>query len=108
MIDALSTISIEAANRPNLWCRMSRDRGVRCMARLGVWRGEFAQHVLRDCPNIASYFMIDQWRPLPGWNKPTKVSAYLFADIHRLHRTRCVKGRGDSGNYLRSVFADSR
>lgn len=83
MINELSAISIEATNRFDLWCRMARDRDVRRMAEVGVWQGEFAQRVLRDCPNIASYYMIDPWRPLARWNKPANVSESVFADVHR-------------------------
>lgn len=83
MIDELSAISIGAANRTDLWCRFVRARGIRRMAEVGVWRAGFAQHVLRDCPNIASYYMIDPWRPLAHWNKPLNVSASVFADAHR-------------------------
>lgn len=83
MLDELSAISIEAANRADLWCRVSRARDVRRMAEVGVWRGEFAKRVLRDCANIASYYMIDPWRPLERWNKPLNVSASVFADARR-------------------------
>ena len=83
MIDELSAISIEAANRFDLWCRISRARGVLRMAEVGVWHAEFARQVLRDCPDIASYCMIDPWRPLERWNKPANVSESVFADAHR-------------------------
>ena len=83
MIDELSAIAIEATNRVDLWCRLVRARGIRRMADVGVWRAGFAHRVLRDCPNIASYYMIDPWCPLARWNKPLNVSASVFADAHR-------------------------
>jgi hypothetical protein len=43
MIDELSAIAIAAANRADLWCRISQFRGVRRTAEVGVWRGDFAK-----------------------------------------------------------------
>jgi hypothetical protein len=74
---------VSDANRFDLWCRICRDREVRRIAEAGVWRGEFAERVLRYCPDIASYYMIDPWRPLSRWNKPFNVSASVFANVYR-------------------------
>ena len=45
---------------------------------LGVWRGEFAAELLRDCTGIESYWMLDPWRRLEGWNKPFNVGDTQF------------------------------
>ena len=48
---------------------------------LGVLRGAFAEHVLRQCPGIARYYMLDPWRHLDDWNKPANVAQAAFDDI---------------------------
>ena len=50
-------------------------------AEIGVWRGEFAEHILRRCPSIEHYYMVDPWRHLDDWNKPANVSDPEFDQI---------------------------
>lgn len=49
---------------------------------LGVWKGAFAEHMLRQCPSIARYYMLDPWRHLDHWNKPSNVDQQTFDTIH--------------------------
>jgi methyltransferase family protein len=44
--------------------------GVRRMAEVGVYRGDFAAEMLRRCESLTAYYMIDPWRHLSDWNKP--------------------------------------
>jgi len=49
---------------------------------LGVLRGAFAEHILRHCPTIARYYMLDPWRHLADWNKPANVDQSTFDEIY--------------------------
>lgn len=59
-----------ASSRAGLVTRILTEAGVRRMAEIGVWRGKLSERLLRDCPQIEHYTMIDPWRRLPDWNKP--------------------------------------
>ena len=52
------------------------------MAEVGVYRGRLAEILLRACPGIHVYHMIDPWRHLPRWNKPANRDDSQFARIH--------------------------
>jgi len=65
-----------------LWAELIRSVGVRRMAEVGVYRGDFAARMLRDCDSLARYYMLDPWRHLNDWNKPSNhedsvLSAFL-------------------------------
>jgi hypothetical protein len=49
---------------------------------LGVFRGAFAEHLLRQCPGIARYYMLDPWQHLDEWNKPSNVDQTRFDEIY--------------------------
>ena len=61
---------VNAPDRLALWSAFLRDRGVRAMAEIGVYRGRFAASMLAHVPALAHYVMVDPWRRIPGWNKP--------------------------------------
>lgn len=48
---------------------------------LGVRRAPFAEHVLRHCPTIERYYMLDPWRHLDDWNKPGNFDQSTFDNI---------------------------
>jgi len=84
MIDDFSPHALVATDRTDLWRRILRERGVVRMAEIGVWRGEYAAAMLRECPAIEAYYLIDPWRPLDRWNKPLNVGT---AEFDRAFRT---------------------
>ncbi|MEC9345962.1 MAG: class I SAM-dependent methyltransferase [Pseudomonadota bacterium] len=77
----LSTIAAGSADRFALWRAIASDRDVRTMAEVGVWRGAFAAAMLRDCPGIERYVMVDPWRNLDRWNKPYNVADPVFDTV---------------------------
>ena len=82
--DAATTVLAAAkasTDRFSLCAGIVHAFGCRCAAEVGVWRGEFAARMLRDCPEIDPYYMIDPWRHLPQWNKPCNVPDAEFADV---------------------------
>ncbi len=44
--------------------------GVEQVAEIGVYRGSFAETLLRGCEGLTLYYMIDPWKHLADWNKP--------------------------------------
>ena len=50
---------------------------------MGVYRGEFAKHILANCPLVEKYFMIDPWRPLANWNKPANHDKAIFESFYK-------------------------
>jgi len=78
----LNAITAEAQNRYELWRRILRLEKVRRMAEIGVWRGEFAKNLLRHCPFIELYYMVDPWAQQPDWNKPFNVTNEEFEKVY--------------------------
>jgi hypothetical protein len=70
-------------NRFLIWETFLAVTKPQTMAEIGVWKGEFAARILRACPSIETYFMIDQWAKLPDWNKPWNVDMETFAAVYR-------------------------
>ena len=67
-------------SRLELWVEFIESCGVREMAEVGVYRGDFAAVLLQRCPGLTRYYMVDPWRHLNDWNKPSnKADAELEA-----------------------------
>lgn len=67
-----------ASSREDFWIAFLRDMGATTAAEIGVYRGRFAERLLRECPEISAYFLIDPWRHLDDWNKPANKSQVTF------------------------------
>lgn len=67
------------------------------MAELGVYRGSFAEVILRDCKNVDKYLMIDPWRNLSDWNKPANQASLTFETYYNetIERTGFAKNKRD-------------
>ncbi len=78
-----------AKNRLDLWSAILNARSVEVCAEIGVFRGEFARHILQNCGTITTYYMIDPWRHLSDWDKPLNLSDAEFEKFKReaLRRT---------------------
>jgi len=68
-------------SRVEMWIDIILAAGVTRMAEVGVYRGEFAEAVLRQCPEVARYYMVDPWRHLSDWNKPSNAEDDRFAQF---------------------------
>lgn len=61
--------------RHKLWIDWIDRNNIRTMAEVGVWRGQFAEQILKNCLSIERYYLIDAWRYLPGYfGRPKKAS----------------------------------
>jgi hypothetical protein len=72
-----------SSSRVELWTRFVQETGASNVAEIGVYRGQFAARLLDGCPGIATYFMIDPWRNLTGWNKPANKPDAVFEGFFR-------------------------
>ncbi|QSX77310.1 class I SAM-dependent methyltransferase [Agrilutibacter solisilvae] len=70
-------------NRVALWTAFLRERQVRSMAEVGVYRGKFAAHLLANLPELSRYVMIDPWRNIPEWNKPLNKDDATFERVYQ-------------------------
>jgi hypothetical protein len=93
-------LSVELAcqgtqSRKDLWTNLVARSQTETMCEVGVWRGEFAEHVLRTCDLIREYIMIDPWKNLDNWNKPFNVSDDLFQEVkaEAIRRTDFARDR---------------
>lgn len=103
--DSTSELLYDAArgstDRLELWADLIERIDARTVAEFGVYRGEFAAHVLGNCPAVETYYMIDPWRHLDDWNKPANTQDDTFErfleetlDITRAHEQQRVILRG--------------
>ena len=74
LLDCLSITE----SRVDLWIDFIRRARVRKMVEIGVYRGDFATELLKQCDSISKYYMIDPWRHLNNWNKPANQDDLVF------------------------------
>ena len=92
---ALQTAAQRSPDRHALWGEVIDALGIAVAAEVGVWRGEFAEHLLRACPSLSTYYLIDPWRHLADWNKPWNVGDDEFRAVREeaLRRTAFASER---------------
>lgn len=84
-----------SGSRTELWLKLLEMQQARAMLEIGVWKGDFAEQMLRSCESIERYYMIDPWANLPDWNKPFNVAAEAFDDIYEeaIGKTQFAAGK---------------
>jgi hypothetical protein len=70
-----------AQSREQFWIEFIRAVEVRCMAEVGVYRGDFAAEILRHRGNLSRYYLIDPWRHLDDWNKPANHADAMLSEF---------------------------
>jgi hypothetical protein len=71
--------SIKQSNtRLDLWIHFLQTKEVKHIVELGVYRGDFASELLKQCDLIEKYYMLDPWRHLDNWNKPANKDNDIF------------------------------
>jgi hypothetical protein len=69
--ERLRAITSRSDSRENFWVEFINSLGLQKIAEIGVYRGDFAQVLLRRCEGLTRYYMIDPWKHLADWNKPS-------------------------------------
>ena len=67
-INKISTVS---GDRFNLWISLINHLDCQNMLEIGVYAGEFASQILSGCKLLVKYYMLDPWKNLDDWNKPS-------------------------------------
>src|SRR5512147_3019232 len=71
----------KSQSRLELWVNLVQSIGVRRMAEIGVYRGDFAADLLQRCESLTLYYMVDPWRHLADWNKPANHDDAVLAEF---------------------------
>lgn len=71
----------KSRDRLELWRKVFSADIIKTICEVGVYKGEFAEGILRTCPAIEQYYMIDPWRHLAAWNKPANKNNDEFEEI---------------------------
>jgi hypothetical protein len=65
-------------SRLDLWLEFIQRTQIERMVEIGVYQGDFAAAVLQHCENVTKYYMVDPWRHLDDWNKPSNENNEVF------------------------------
>ena len=84
----MRVMAAAASDRMELWAAFLQRLGVRSMAEVGVYRGDFAERMLDAVPGLERYYLIDPWRHLDDWNKPANQSDDIFERFYEEVLTR--------------------
>ena len=82
-LEILEKCISKSQSRTGLWTEFVSATDVRRMVEVGVYQGEFAAEVLGRCPAITKYYMVDPWRHLDDWNKPSNQNDAVFEEFFR-------------------------
>ncbi|MDH3741351.1 MAG: class I SAM-dependent methyltransferase [Hyphomicrobiales bacterium] len=83
MLDqTLEAMAGKPHERLEFWTDLLNEVNAENVAEVGVFKGDFAEAVLRQCAGVKSYAMIDPWRNLPDWNKPANLSQINFDEVY--------------------------
>ncbi|MGQ0485315.1 MAG: class I SAM-dependent methyltransferase [Hyphomicrobiales bacterium] len=95
LIAMLTAAAATAPRRENLWMSILQGIDARSILELGVWKGAFAERILRGCPSITHYFLLDAWQHLASWNKPWNVDQQAFDAVYTeaMERTDFARDR---------------
>jgi hypothetical protein len=80
IVDTIS--AIEADSRTEFWIEVINRSKPETFLEVGVWKGEFAEAVLKRCPSIKTYYMLDPWRHLERWNKPFNLDSSALDEAY--------------------------
>jgi hypothetical protein len=68
----------QSRSRGDLWIHFLQLTKAKRMVEVGVYKGDFASKLLKECDSIEKYYMIDPWRHLDNWNKPANQNDDVF------------------------------
>ena len=75
-------------SRIEFWIDFIRSTQVDRMVEVGVYEGEFAVDILRQCENVSKYYMIDPWKHLADWNKPANQDDSRFEQMFQSMKSK--------------------
>lgn len=90
----LTTVNdLDYKSRFELCAKIIQNKNLKTITEIGVYRGEFAEFILKECKEVEKYIMVDPWRNLDTWNKPANTSDTLFNEFYKetINRTEFAK-----------------
>src|ERR1700757_2497721 len=75
-------------SRWEFWAEFIRRAKIGRMVEVGVWKGDFAAHILQRCDGLTKYYMIDPWRHLADWNKPANESDATLDSFYEMTKDK--------------------
>lgn len=81
--EIIKSIINRSVDRFTICIQLINELNLTKVAELGVFRGLFAQKLLGGSKCIDSYTMIDPWRKLDQWNKPSNNDDKTFENFYR-------------------------
>lgn len=77
-------MKLSVGDRTDLWVNFINEHKIETMAEIGVWGGTFVAEILKNCDSIKKYYMIDPWRHLDDWNKPSNIDDNRFTELLKI------------------------
>ncbi len=71
-----------SASRQELWSNFINAYELKKVIEIGVYRGDFAAHLLSTSEIIELYYMLDPWKRLDNWNKPANKDDKTFESFY--------------------------
>lgn len=110
----LKKIIKNSPDRFQFWSDFINQEEIINFTEIGVYKGEFAEFILSNCSLIERYYMIDPWRNLTDWNKPSNTSDEEFQNYFNitLSRTDLYKNkrkvlRGKTAEVIGEILEES-
>ncbi len=75
-------------DRISFWVSFLQKIQARQMVEIGVYKGHFAAQILANCASLERYYLLDPWRHLDAWNKPSNQSDAVFDEYLAETRAR--------------------
>jgi hypothetical protein len=98
----LINIINSSKDRYDIWSSFLSLSKLEVICELGVYKGDFAHKILKECSFIQKYIMIDPWKNLSNWNKPANHKKDTFDIFYKetllktnfaKHKRVILKGR---------------
>lgn len=91
----LNKLSNNSKTRFDFWESFVNEYKIKNVLEIGIFKGNFSEHILKKCDNIEKYYMIDPWKHLDEWNKPSNKSDEEFEKIYdeAIYKTDFVKNK---------------
>ena len=95
MENKIKQIVDRSNNRIDFCINFVNDLDLVSIAEVGVFKGEFAEKLLRSSAGVENYLMVDPWRNLSDWNKPANENNDVFEGFFQeaLRRTSFASER---------------
>jgi len=114
MKNKLIHIIKNSQERYGLWNEFLSLNATETICEIGVYKGEFAENILKECPSIQKYIMINPWENLSDWNKPANHNNNVFESFYKetLEKTNFAKDKriilkGTTTNVISQINEDS-